>query len=122
MFYFMHNLSKIGDYLNYLIDLDERSCFHGGMEKLPTDLNELLTVEGSNGTQDLVDTDEIEYSIIENWLQEIRDETDIDTTIQKVRINRQLNIWSARTRSKGRNPCSPDPRASHRCRQRRNRC
>lgn len=98
VFYFMHNLSKIGDYLNYLIDLDERSCFHGGMEKLPTDLNELLTVEGSNGTQDLVDTDEIEYSIIENWLQEIRDETDIDTTIQKVRINRQLNIWSARTR------------------------
>lgn len=97
-FYFMHNLSKIGDYLNYLIDLDDRSYFQGGEENLPIDLNELLSVEGGNGIQDLVDTDEIEYSIIENWLQEIRDETDIDTSIQKVRINRQLNIWSARTR------------------------
>lgn len=97
-FYFMHNLSKIGDYLNYLIDLDDRSYFQGGEENLPIDLNELLSVEGGNGIQELVDTDEIEYSIIENWLQEIRDETDIDTSIQKVRINRQLNIWSARTR------------------------
>ena len=28
-FYFLHNLSKIGDYLNYLLDMDRRSTFNG---------------------------------------------------------------------------------------------
>ena len=97
-FYFMHYLSKVGDYLNYLIDLDDRTYFRGGEDALPIDMDELLTVEGSNGHQALVDTDEIEYAIIENWLQEIRNGEDREANIPHVRINRQLNIWSARTR------------------------
>lgn len=97
-FYFMHYLSKIGDYLNYLIDLDDRSYFQGGVNKLPVELNELLMVEGENGPEALVDKDEIEYAIIDNWLKEIQDEKDKDVFAKHVRINRQLNIWSARTR------------------------
>ena len=43
-FYFLHNLSKIGDYLNYLFDLDDRSILRGGILSIPVSINELETV------------------------------------------------------------------------------
>lgn len=96
--YFLHNLSKIGDYLNYLLDLDERSSVRGGLNQLPVDLKELETVEGKNGFQDLVDANAIEYAIISNWEYSLEKN---DNSLEKpfpIRINRQLNIWSPRTR------------------------
>lgn len=97
--YFLHNLSKIGDYLNYLFDLDARSSLRGGISSLPVDIDELKTVEGDGGKQWLADTDEIEYSIIMNWLDGIEDDFIAAETDRVVRVNRQLNIWSRNTRN-----------------------
>lgn len=58
--YFLHNLSKIGDYLNYILDLDENSIVRGGLKQLPVDVEELETVEGKDGAQSLLEADEIE--------------------------------------------------------------
>lgn len=96
--YFLHNLSKIGDYLNYLIDLDERSRIRGGTEKLPVDWEELETVEGKDGIQNLVDADSIEYAIISNWQRFLESDCLRKETPFRIRINRQLNIWSCNTR------------------------
>ena len=96
--YFLHNLGKIGDYLNYLFDLDSRSKLRGGLSALPVDIEELESVEGKNGIQKLENVDETEYSIIRNWLNEMNgDHVDAETE-RVVRVNRQLNIWSGSTR------------------------
>lgn len=102
-FYFLHNIGKIGDYLNYLIDLDERAAFNGSVEQLPVSEKELYSVEGKDGTRNLEDTNVVEYAIITNWLYEIQDALDEKkpydaNEFYPVRINRQLNIWSGSTR------------------------
>lgn len=97
--YFLHNLSKIGDYLNYLFDLDSRSTLRGGRSSLPVDIEELEIVKGNSGIQRLEDTDEIEYSIIENWLDEMEGDFVDSETECVIRVNRQLNIWSRNTRN-----------------------
>ena len=96
--YFLHNLSKIGDYLNYLIDLDCRSRVRGGLEQLPVGLDELETVEGKNGSQSLVDADSIEYAIISNWQYLLENGHGREEIPFPIRINRQMNIWSRNTR------------------------
>ncbi len=97
-FYFLHNLSKIGDYLNYLLDLDPKSSLQGGMGTLPVDQEVLLTVEGENGLQKLEDVDTTEHAVIENWLCGRETDEEHADGISRVRINRQLNVWSASTR------------------------
>ena len=96
--YFLHNLSKIGDYLNYLIDLDERSRIRGGIEQLPVDWEDLETVEGKDGIQSLLDADSIEYAIISNWQRFLESDYLRKENPFRIRINRQLNIWSCNTR------------------------
>lgn len=96
--YFMHNLSQIGDYLNYLIDLDARSRVRSGIGQLPVDWEELELVEGKDGVQSLVDADSIEYAIISNWQSTIEKGFEGKENPFPVRINRQMNIWSANTR------------------------
>lgn len=96
--YFLHNLSKIGDYLNYLIDLDCRSRVRGGLGQLPVGLEELETVEGKDGPQSLVDADSIEYAIISNWQYLLENGHDREEIPFPIRINRQMNIWSRNTR------------------------
>ena len=75
IFYFLHNISTIGDYLNYLLDLDERSSLRGGLVNIPVDLKRLDFVEGKNGIQNLEDVNNVEYSIIENWKHSLAVET-----------------------------------------------
>lgn len=94
-FYFLHNLSKIGDYLNYLFDLDDRSTLRGGISSIQVSVDELETVSGKKGREHLLDVNAVEYSIIFNWEQKIECN---DIEREKVRINRQLNIWSRNTR------------------------
>ena len=96
--YFMHNLSQIGDYLNYLIDLDARTRVRSGIGQLPVDWEELELVEGKDGVQSLVDADSIEYAIISNWQSTIEKGFEGKENPFPVRINRQMNIWSANTR------------------------
>lgn len=98
--YFLHNSNKIGDYLNYFLDLDTRSSFRGDRYALPADQDELYEVEGSSGVKPLEDADAIEFSIIDNWLNEIDRGTAALKTDRVVRINRQLKIWSRNTRVK----------------------
>lgn len=159
IFYLLHNISTIGDYLNYLLDLDERSSLRGGLVNIPVDLKRLDIVEGKNGIQNLEDVNNVEYSIIENWKHSLAVETykqicngilppgylividkekiqegnspnnksitvnkkdniidmvfvvngykyyttidsgkEIDNENFRIRINRQMNIWSYRTR------------------------
>ena len=102
-FYFLHNLSKIGDYLNYLIDMDRRSVFNGSVEELPISEEELYSVEGNAGTQSLENTNLVEYAIISNWIEKIQNEIDVvkeysENSDCQIRLNRQINIWSDRTR------------------------
>lgn len=102
-FYFLHNLSKIGDYLNYILDLDGRSVFNGGLEDLPIGQDELYAVEGNAGAQSLESTNLVEYAIISNWVDKLQNSdialNDSDGNMDfPVRLNRQLNIWSVRTR------------------------
>ena len=94
-FYFLHNLSKIGDYLNYLFDLDDRSTLRGGILSIPVSIDELEIVSGKKGREHLLDVNAVEYSIIFNWEQKIKCNA---IEREKVRINRQLNIWSCNTR------------------------
>lgn len=94
-FYFLHNLSKIGDYLNYLFDLDARSILRGGITSIPVNIDELETVIGKNGSRKLEEVNAVEASIIYNWEQKIECN---DIEKEKIRINRQLNIWSPNTR------------------------
>lgn len=96
--YFMHNLSQIGDYLNYLIDLDARSRVRSGIEQLPVDWEELESVEGKDGVQSLEDADSIEYAIISNWQNILENGFEGKEKPFPVRINRQMNIWSSNTR------------------------
>lgn len=96
--YFLHNLSKAGDYLNYLLDLDPHSYLRGGIAALPVGLEELETVDGDSGVQRLEDVDTIEYAIISNWEYKLERTGDEKYDCFPVRINRQLNIWSSRTR------------------------
>lgn len=96
--YFLHNLSKIGDYLNYILDLDENSIVRGGLKQLPVDVEELETVEGKDGAQSLLEADEIEYAIISNWKLVLDNEIEGPEKPFPIRINRQMNIWSSRTR------------------------
>lgn len=96
--YFMHNLSQIGDYLNYLIDLDARSRVRSGIEQLPVDWEELESVEGKDGVQSLEDADSIEYAIISNWQNILENGFEEKEKPFPVRINRQMNIWSSNTR------------------------
>lgn len=96
--YFMHNLNKIGDYLNYLIDLDKHSLIRGGIQQLPVEIEELEMVEGKEGSQRLEDVDSIEFAIISNWESFLDNAESKEKEKVKVRINRQLNIWSPRTR------------------------
>lgn len=72
-FYFLHNLSKIGDYLNYLLDMDRRSTFNGETKDLPVSQDELYSVEGNAGTQNLENTNLVEYAIISNWIEKLQD-------------------------------------------------
>lgn len=98
-FYFLHNLSKIGDYLNYLLDMDRRSTFNGETKDLPVSQDELYSVEGNAGTQNLENTNLVEYAIISNWIEEMVNENESDgDTDDPIRLNRQLNIWSVHTR------------------------
>ena len=97
--YFFHNLSKMGDYLNYLIDLDPRSVWNHGKHGLPVSEDVLK----SDGSKKLEDTNEVEYAIIDNWMNVLQGDRDVaydtDTSVlSHVRINRQLNIWSSQTR------------------------
>ena len=96
--YFLHNLSKIGDYLNYILDLDENSIVRGGLKQLPVDVEELETVEGKDGAQSLLEADEIQYAIISNWKLVLDNEIERPEKPFPIRINRQMNIWSSRTR------------------------
>lgn len=95
--YFMHNLSKIGDYLNYLLDMDSRAALRGGIKKLPVALEELETIAGNTGIKSLKEEDETEYSIISNWFDKLNGRAG-KTDDLPVRINRQLYIWSPATR------------------------
>lgn len=95
--YFLHNLSQAGDYLNYFLELDKDVCFRGTIEQLPVTLEELEKVEGKDGEKNLVDVDEMEYAIIQNWHGEIVQGKKAEFP---VRINRQLHIWSRSTRSR----------------------
>ena len=105
--YFLHNLKQGGDYLAYLLDLDPRSDVRGGAGQLPVDCDTLESLEGKNGKRKLEDVNELEYAIIQNWLNEIGQKgpgkgaagagEDQDICMP-VRINRQLNIWSPSTR------------------------
>lgn len=102
-FYFLHNLSKIGDYLNYLLDMDRRSTFNGETKDLPVSQDELYSVEGNAGTQNLENTNLVEYAIISNWIEKLQDKMDTENepdgdTDDPIRLNRQLNIWSVHTR------------------------
>ena len=69
--YFLHNLKQGGDYLAYLLDLDPRSDVRGGVGRLPVDCDTLESLEGKNGKRKLEDVNELEYAIIQNWLNEI---------------------------------------------------
>lgn len=101
--YFLHNLSMIGDYLNYLLDLAPHSCVRGGIEQLPVDRDTLESLDGKSGRRALIDANELEYAIIQNWLNQIAKENpepgntaeirDSDIGMP-VRMNRQLDIWS----------------------------
>lgn len=94
--YFFHNIGLIGDYLNYLLELDKNVLLRDGMEALPIDVDEILSVEGENGKQPLELVNELEYAIISNWLSNLK--KGHKEEILPVRMNRQLNLWSAATR------------------------
>lgn len=93
--YFLHNMGEIGDYLNYLFELDETASVRDGIDTLPAGVDEILSVEGKNGKQALELVNELEYAIISNWLYELKKG---EKEVLPIRLNRQLNIWSAATR------------------------
>ena len=84
--------------MNYILDLDENSIVRGGLKQLPVDVEELETVEGKDGAQSLLEADEIEYAIISNWKLVLDNEIERPEKPFPIRINRQMNIWSSRTR------------------------
>ena len=97
--FFLHNIPNVGSCLNYLFDMDTESMFRGRVEDLPVSEDELCTVEGKSGKQNLVDVNEVEYMIIQNWLKELDSVSGQDSSGEyPVRMNRQLNIWSPYTR------------------------
>ena len=83
--------------------MDRRSTFNGETKDLPVSQDELYSVEGNAGTQNLENTNLVEYAIISNWIEKLQDkmvtenEPDGDTD-DPIRLNRQLNIWSVHTR------------------------
>lgn len=85
-FYFLHNLSKIGDYLNYLIDMDRRSTLRRGISVLPKEI------------QNMEIKDEVELSVIYNWLNQLKNGINKTEEEFSIRISRQLNLWSPSTR------------------------
>ena len=96
--YYLHRLSYMGDFLNYLLILDpETQLRPGGISQsvIETELEKI---------EDLRDADEVEFAIMNNWLETIGQP---DGRLQKdfyfkppaasVMINRQLNLLSPST-------------------------
>lgn len=94
--YSMHSLSYIGDFLNYLLILDERTWLREGLASLGV-TEEDLTDDGR-----LMDKNELEYAVMVCWMRDlramsVRGKGSADRKQYPVMINRQLNLLSPQT-------------------------
>jgi len=111
--FFLHYMKEWGDYINCLFDLDPASRFRGSIEKLPVCEDDLFMIVTEKGKLPLMNVNELEYAIIENWICGLERQYKVTrlehdgqntppgdgNTIVPVRVNRQLKIWSPWTRT-----------------------
>lgn len=102
--YFLHSMGNVGDYLQYLMDLDVCSYLRDVHSYLKRDNKELIevikTLNGEGGKNLLENTNEVEYAIIQNWIKQIEEEPDKDDPEFRVRLSKQLCILTESTRQK----------------------
>lgn len=94
--YYLHSLSYIGDFLNYLLILDGKTCLRRGTDSLGVTEEELT--DGGR----LMDKNELEYAVIVSWMRDLesmsgRGKVPVDQERYPVMINRQLNLLSPQT-------------------------